>query len=172
MPSVFAFQIMILSCLPFLLQAQSITESIGGVNTKFIIKSDSVLLNDSQQLIIKRGAYDFSRELNAPANTTLNVGYGYGYESYHLEFTSQQEILTVIQSQRKQARRDEYFLIQLLDQSGVSYRNIELNATEVESISGARSVRDKLYAYSINLNQIPLVVLNDIAEINIIRIER
>lgn len=161
--------IIMLTCLPLLLIGQSISERAGGVTTNFIITSDSILLNDTQQILIKRGKYEYSTYTSSLSDS--GYGYGYGYQSFHIEFTSNKEISTVIQSKRRKSRRRVHFSLRFTDNSGRVYENVEINESEINSLIGTKD-SDKAYYYSINLASVPLLVLNEVSEINIIRVEK
>lgn len=149
---------------PFIIQGQSITEKMGGVITNFTIKSDTIIINQDRQLLIKRGVYDYESE---PRDLTeWNYNYGYGYQSYHLEFTSTKKIqLPLIQGRRK--RGEKCYKLSLINNSGVSYQNIYLKWSDVRFIEGQKGSK-KHYAYSINLCAVPLIELDDLAEFNIV----
>jgi len=151
------------------IHGQLVTEKIGGISTSFIVKSDSILLNNTKQLLIKRGAYDHSKYTSTGENQSFGYGYGYGYESYHIEFTSSQKIHTAKFS-KKRKRKKIYFKLSLIEDSGINYTNIKIRSSEVKLIMGKKG-NEIYYTYSINLNCIPLINLDNIVEFNIVRIE-
>ncbi|MEM9820850.1 MAG: hypothetical protein AAF985_07250 [Bacteroidota bacterium] len=158
---------MLFLSLPFLLEGQSLAEKIGGVATNFRIKSDSIVLNDSQQLLIKRGVFDYGIDNSEVPEESYGYAYGYGYQSYHLEFTSPHKISTIVKSKKR--RRSAHYIISLTDGAGRVYQNIKIRPSEVKSFFAVRG-KDIIYAYSINLVDVPLIILNDMSVFNIVRI--
>ena len=147
--------------LPFFLAGQTISEQIGGVITKFVIKSDALLLNSDKQILIEKGIKNFSY------SSCDGFGYGYGYQGLHLEFVSNEEIQLQYRKKKGLFGKRNFYYLFLKDGSGDIYKEIFLGNSNVQRISS-----DQLsYAYSINLDDIPLILLDDLVEINIIKIE-
>ena len=150
---------------PMLIDGQSITEKLGGVITGYTIKSDSILLNHDRQVIIQRGAHHIK------SNNALTGGkFGYGFQSFYLEFTSNKEFQIHKNSNFLGVLDDPYYSISLIDKSGTIYQDIILSNADI-LIHKGKNGDEAFYAYSINLNKIPLVELDSLIEINILRIK-
>ena len=140
-----ALELLLLS-LPALLVAQTpLGERLGGVTTQFTIITDSlVILNDSEQLLIKRGVRDFNRDING--------AYGYGYESIHLEFLADQPIEN---PGGRVPRANQRLRVRFFDPDMREIARMRLKAEAVTAVAstGLRVI------YSIDLRGIPLPLL-------------
>ena len=74
------------------LNGQSISQKLGGIITNFTIKSESILLNNEKQILIKRGVSSYGIDYEPAQNFSYGYAYGYGYQSYHIEFVSENRI--------------------------------------------------------------------------------
>lgn len=149
---------------PILLSSQSIAEKLGGVITTMTISSDSVLLNQDKQLIIKRATK------HTQSNNALTGGrFGYSLHSFHLEFSSEHPI-----QRRKESRalslNDHYYSLDMINDEGATFRDIHLKLDDIRVIQGSKN-NQSFYTYSIDLKDIPLVDLNHMVKLNVVRIE-
>lgn len=149
---------------PILLNGQSVAEKLGGVATAFTITSDSVLLNADKQLIIARAT------VHTQSNKALTGGqYGYGLQSFYLEFNSEHKIQGRKESHIL-ALRDQYYLLDMTLDSGATFKDIQLNLKDIQVIEGSKN-NQSFYTYAIDLKDIPLVSLDHLVKLNVVRIE-
>ncbi|MDR2920089.1 MAG: hypothetical protein LBV72_12075 [Tannerella sp.] len=138
------------------LYAQELFESLGGVKTKFKIYSNMVDLEVKTQFIIK----DAEKSYGSYQDGT----YGYGYESYHLEFVTNRKLATITQN------RSSVFTLQFTFYDS----NDKILAEETSFRSDNRisdTGKDGLWFYSIDLIDIPISLLNHTAKIDIVLLE-
>lgn len=137
---------LLLVAVPMLLIAQTtLGERLGGLTTQFTIITDSlVILNDGEQLLIKRGARAFNR--------SFEEAYGYGYESLHLEFIADQHI----ENPGGRVPHDNQRLrLRFFHPAMREIARMRLNAEEVTAVAST----DLRVIYSIDLRGIPLPLL-------------
>ncbi|WP_027585631.1 hypothetical protein [Prolixibacter bellariivorans] len=79
---IIAIQLSVLSTL----YAQSLSEQIGGIKTHFQLYSLTTNLDASEQMLVLRA------ETKHYSDETYAAGWGFGYRSYHLEFITQKEL--------------------------------------------------------------------------------
>jgi len=149
---------------PTILNSQTVSEKIGGISTNFIIKSDSIVLNNDRQILIRRGVKSYDKDL------VMEIAYGYGFQTYHLEFISNNEIQHN-KKQRTRIKNQQPYKIYLTNKDGLKFYNVELSNSDVNQVVGFRG-NQKIYAYSINLNNIPIILFDEIDEIEIIKIKK
>lgn len=144
------------------LYAQSFIEKIGGVKTDFVFSTDSVDLQIVEQAIIIRGFSDF----NTSKNTQNSYGYafGYGLQSYHLEFISTSEVKTIEKFKKKAT--NAYYDIKLYDENNMLIQNFIVLYRHSKEINKTVEIS----SYSINLNQIPIIIFNRVKRIDIVLI--
>lgn len=145
------------------LYSQSIIEKIGGVTTNFEFSSDSVDLRIIDQAIIQRGYFDFKFDqdksvINSYANA---YGYGFGLQTFHLEFITTSEIKQIVAYETKPIQAK--YNIKLYDDKNtiiVEFEVLYRESKATPKISGMSS-------YSINLNRIPIILFNKTKKIDI-----
>ena len=152
---IFFTSLSILICVPLVVASQTATEILGGVITSYSITSDSVELNTSNQLLIRRAEnyYDNSSESS----------YGYGYQAFHLEFMSTKKIRV----RKGIGPRKQGFAIELYDEIGELLANIDLSDIDVAYVENLP--KRSIYTYSINLEKVPIVLFDHAVRINLIR---
>lgn len=128
------------------LYAQSLTERLGGVRTNFKFYCGTVDLEVKNQCIIKRAESGYNYT-SSPDNV-----YGFGYESFHLEFE------TNIESALN--KNWEYGIITFYDAND--------NILSAERIwhRVSRTGR-KPWFYSVSLTDIPILILDNTSRIEI-----
>ncbi|WP_439182264.1 hypothetical protein [Carboxylicivirga taeanensis] len=137
--------------------SQSLLEKTGGITTNFTFTSASVELPVQSQAIVKRGLAKFEY------NSGMDAGYGYGYgmECWRLEFTTTVKIKELhINNDRS---RKQYFSFNLCDKDGETLLVAQLDEEAIAMVNNG----DKLLTYSINLNSIPLILLDKTQSIRI-----
>lgn len=142
--------------------AQPLTERLGGVTTAFTITTTDLELNSTEQVLIRRArGYHGIRTV-----CDGGAGYGYGFESVHLEFHSIYSIKTQV---RRDIGRRKYYELTFLDQQNEVLAKIDLRPDAVRRFS-SRQV-PPLYTYSIDLEGMPLILLDRVATIHIDRVD-
>lgn len=145
-----------------ILGAQNLKESLGGIKTNFLIYSDTVDLKVSDQMIILRA------ERKSASDSNFGTGWGYGYQSFHLEFITKKNI--IIENYKFRTGRDNGTKLELifydsnnsvLATSSIPYYDIDLYNNS--------SIIDSPFFYSIDLIDIPIVLLDKTVKIGTIK---
>lgn len=139
--------------------AQSLIEKLGGVRTEFVIRSISTDVPVLSQAIVKRGMH----RSNYSTGLEQAYGYAYGLQTYYLEFSTNSKIHE--RYVNKKGRRT-YYEIKLFDNLGklILVKNIGNHMVKVSSNG------DDLRTYSVNLKEIPMVLLDQTKKIEIERV--
>ncbi|MFK7756964.1 MAG: hypothetical protein AB8B53_08555 [Flavobacteriales bacterium] len=141
------------------IQAQTLTEQAGGITTDFIITSVNDTLNVLDQIIIKRGLSNSKIKEDIVRDPAYAAGFGYGLQTYRLEFSSS----NIIQTKKADQRRARYYEIELFDIKDNLLLTTRLTRADVTQFWNGTN----LYVYSINLQMIPLVILNSAHKVQI-----
>jgi hypothetical protein len=142
--------------------AQNLEESLGGTKTNFQIYSDTVNLKVSDQIIIKRA------EKQTYSDSNFGTGWGYGYQSFHLEFITNKNIK--IENYKYKAGRDNETKLELIfyDSNNRILATSSLPYYYVDLYNNP-SITDSVFFYSIDLIDIPIVLLDKTAKIGMIK---
>jgi len=147
-----------------ILVAQNLNESLGGVKTNFKIVSDTVDLKVSDQIIILKA------EQKHYGSPTFGYGWGYGYQSFHLEFIAKKDIR--IETFKFRTGRDNESKLELIFYN--SENNILASTSvpfeSVDLLSNPSTV-DNSFFYSIDLIDIPIVLLEKTYKIGLTKKE-
>jgi hypothetical protein len=165
----FSFRLSFFLLLSLALNSGLAAQSFGGHTTYYTIISKGMVLNADQQLILKRGFYHYDWDEDYTSEASSAYGFGYGLESFHLEFNSAYPIQLKRVNKRKAFQRREYYFIQITDADGVIYEWREIPIRQVYEVSGQQGEK-KVYAYSINLHGIPMTILQKAQRIEILKI--
>ena len=145
-----------------ILVAQNLKESLGGTKTNFQIFSDTVDLKVSDQIIILKA------ERNHYTDSSFGTGWGYGYQSFHLEFITKKNIK--VETFKFRAGRDNGDKFDLIFYD--ADKNI-LGTTTIPSgdvdLFNNPSVVGSPFFYSIDLIDVPIVLLDKTAKIGMIK---
>jgi hypothetical protein len=148
------------------LLGQSLKESLGGIKTNFQIFSDTVDLKNSNQIIILKA----EKKHDQYADSYSGYGWGYGYQSFHLEFITNKD-LTV-----KTYKRDRG-TINREDKLDLKFYDAENNviASTIVPFEYVDLLRDTQkeggpYFYSIDLIDIPVVLLDKTSKIDMVKL--
>lgn len=147
----FAFQII---C------AQSISESLGGIKTDYKIFSDTIDLKVVDQLVV------LAAERRSYISAGDQAGWGYGYRSIHLEFITKKELFELTTENKN---RNKYRLT-FSDQDNVILLTINIPEYSVNKYINPFIPNNRIF-YSIDLIDIPLLVLDNAKGINIIKLK-
>ncbi|QGY42852.1 hypothetical protein GM418_04035 [Maribellus comscasis] len=144
--------------------AQSLEESLGGIETNFQFFSNNIDLKVTDQFIIKRAEKKASASTNYSANSAY--GYGYGYQSFHLEFVTK-EYYTIEEVEHK-GRYSDKIELTFYNSDDIALATHTLDYSVVD-LSYNISSDEIQFFYSIDLLGIPIVLLNKTAKINFIK---
>ncbi|MDO5522481.1 MAG: hypothetical protein Q4G48_00365 [Bacteroidia bacterium] len=145
------------------LQAQSLAEKLGGVKTDYIITSHGVELDITNQIISKRA----ERFHDWGGHNEGAYGYGYGYESFHLEFTVRNGEMDMPQPGGL-LKSEKFIVLDFYDDEGSLLGSRTRSVRDVRLISNNTS-GNQLMHYSIDLIAIPLPLLDAAKRIDIFR---
>ncbi|MGB8491882.1 MAG: hypothetical protein WCE64_12570 [Bacteroidales bacterium] len=145
-----------------ILAAQNLKESLGGIKTNFQIYSDTVDLKVSDQIIILRA------EKNYYSDSNFGTGWGYGYQSFHLEFITKKNIK--IENYKYRTLRDNENKLELIfyDSNNSVLATTSFPYDYVDLFNNS-SIKDSPFFYSIDLIDIPVVLLDKTARIGMIK---
>lgn len=150
----------------FSLFAQTVGDDLGTVSCEFDIHSGSNELDIRKKVLVRRA----TTEGVSSNYENQSYAYGYAYSEWHLEFISNTPI-----GSRKKASEEDYlkrgkYCIQLLNLNGDVLMKTYLIKDDLRSWEGA--IDDKpIYTYSLDLINIPLVIIDDVDALNIIQID-
>ena len=147
------------------LNAQSLTESLGATKTNFKICSNTVDLETLNQIVIQSAEQIYSSE------------YGYGYQSFHLEFVSQKKIAATKAEQfenKELLQMASYYsgnkyLMTFYDSNDQILLTITVPLSSIDNFTNA-SMDNRLYFYSIDLIDVPIILLDKTTKIDILKI--
>jgi len=147
------------------LNAQSLTESLGATKTNFKICSNTVDLETLNQIIVQSAEQKYSSE------------YGYGYQSFHLEFVSQNKITATkaeLFESKELLQMASYnsgnkYLMTLYNSNDQVLLTTTIPLSSVDDFTNA-SMDNRLYFYSIDLIDIPIIVLDWTTKIDILKL--
>lgn len=138
-----------------LVNAQSLTDSLGAIKTHFKFYSDTTPLNVSQQFIIKRaGSYSVAAQ---------DLGMAAGYDSYHLEFATQTALKTT--DIYKHNKVSEY-KVAFYDTNNNLLGTFMFEPEHAQKISNSDKKGSEAF-YSLDLFKLPLSILDRTVKINI-----
>jgi hypothetical protein len=145
-----------------ILGAQNLKDALGGIKTNFQIYSDTVDLKVSDQIIILRA------EKNYNSDSNFGTGWGYGYQSFHLEFITKKNIK--IENYKYKSGRDNENKLELIfydsNNSVLATSSFPYNYVDLYNNP---SIIDSPFFYSIDLIDIPIVLLDKTAKIGMIK---
>lgn len=148
------------------LNAQLLTEKLGGVSTNFLITSaDTVNLQPVRQVILQRAA---TREYITDGyyQNTHQVG----YNAYHLEFSSVRGISAQMVYNNKMGCFDQdFYRLVMYDVQEEVVGAMQLTSREVTKWINTNVV-PYTFAFSIDLSDVPLVLLDNTARLDILQV--
>jgi hypothetical protein len=146
----------------FNISAQNLENFLGGVKTNFQLFSDTTNLNPKNQIIIQRA------ERKSYSDASFGTGWGYGYQSFHIEFTADKNL--VEGKFKYKAGRDNGDKLELTfyDSGNVVLATRTLDYSAVDLLYNLSSDNNRFF-YSIDLIDIPIVLLSETAKINLVK---
>lgn len=160
--SIFLFVILLFTTTN--IYAQGLEESFGGFKTNFQIYSDTTNLNVTNQMLIKRA------EKKSYINQSLDsgAGYGYAYESFHLEFATHNKYVIRTFKHRTGRNNNDKLELTFYDSNNNTLATHTLDFSAVDLFYSLESPNIQFF-YSIDLIDIPVVLLKKTAKINLIK---
>lgn len=142
--------------------AQNLGKLLGGINTNFQIYSDTIDLKVSDQLIILKA------EKKTHEDSNFGTGWAYGYQSFHLEFITSRDI-RVQKYPYKSTRSNEPRLDLVFTDSSNNILATKSIPFEYVDVFNNASIVYSPFFYSIDLIDIPIVLLDKTVKINMIK---
>ncbi|MEM6697480.1 MAG: hypothetical protein AAF806_22495 [Bacteroidota bacterium] len=134
-------------------------EQVGGVKTDFVISNEENILNVSTQAILKRGLTEQGLDWDAFVDGAYGYAYGLGVEVFRLEFMTDSN-LKEAKGKKNAVRKYELrfytktnellLMLSMPDRYILNYSNLKSN-----------------FVYSINLQYVPFIVLEETHRIDI-----
>ena len=152
------YLLILIQIIAFNLYSQSLTDSLGGIATNFQFFSDTIDLEVYDQNIILRAEKYSASEVY----DTGGAGWGYGYQSYHLEFITDVDLITAPLQNKRKNNRDRLKLM-FYD------ANNNLLGTYSSFFNDNCLKTDDFYFYSVDLIEIPMILLDKTEKIGLIR---
>ena len=147
-----------------ILVAQNLKEALGGVKTNFQIFSDTIDLKVSNQIIILKA----EKKHDQYADTYSGYGWGYGYQSFHLEFITKKNIkVDTFRFQKGRANEIKLELV-FYDSNNTILASASIPFDQVDVFNNS-SKADSPFFYSIDLIDIPIVLLDKTSKIGMIK---
>ena len=147
-----------------LIAQKSLNESLGGIQTHFQIFSDSVDLKVSNQIIILKA----EKKHDQYADSFSGWGWGYGYQSFHLEFETNEEIEVKPLHYEGIRKPESRFDLLFTDAENKVISSATIPVDYVDLLSNPKKEGDP-YFYSIDLIDIPVVLLDKTSKINLVK---
>lgn len=152
-----------LATISFQSTAQTLSEQLGGVKTTFIIVSDGVDIQASNQVIIERA----ENETYANSMGDTGEGYAYGYQSFHLEFEAE-ELLQEKKFRYKLRGPNPRMILEFYDAEGNLLTTLNLAYRDVTNTTNEEGLSTALF-YSVDLKNVPISILDQTVKIDITR---
>ena len=143
------------------IKSQSIINNFGGIETEYIIYSDTLDLEVEEQILIKRAVSNHKHYIQSESG----YGYGYGYSAIHLEFISKHSITSV--NQKGKWPYLTYFKITLYSNSDIPLYLVNVLHVSSQYIAIGQNTK---YIYSIEVKNIPVLILEKAHKINIVKV--
>lgn len=146
--------------------AQSVSDDIGSVSCEFAYFTNNEKLEVKKQLLTERA------ETRTEISRSENESYGSGlaYTEWHLEFVLASNIKSRNKVPDESVWHRGKYCIQLLDKNRLSLVKTYLSAERLRHWQGGTAT-EPLHTYSLDLIELPLVILDDVAFIDIVLID-
>ena len=145
----------------FNISAQNLEDSLGAVKTNFQLFSDTTNLNPTNQIIIQRAE-------RKSYGDSFGVGWGYGSQSLHIEFVSGKNLAEKKFKYRAGRDNEDKLELTFYDSGNVVLATCQMDFSLVDLLYNSSSDKS-LFFYSIDLIDIPIVLLNKTVKINLIK---
>ncbi len=144
--------------------AQNLGQSLGGVKTNFQFFSDTINLNVTDQIIVQRA------EKKTYSDVNFGTGWGYGYQSIHLEFTTRKDLAVKYFEFKAGGNNGDRIEMSFYDINNILLATYTNDFTIVDLFNNPL-IKDSLYFYSIDLINIPIILLDNTTKINLVKKE-
>jgi len=160
-----------LVCLCFLMisltvNSQTIFEKFGGVKTDFKLYSSDLDLEVIDQCLVRRGVR------NTRINYENDSAYGYGYESIHFEFVCKKRPQFDLIIDKAAKRKWTFFRLELYNGKNKMFYSVDLSETNLRVYEMEQPDKILNFVYSINMVNIPLILLDQVEKIDITKIKQ
>ena len=143
-----------------LVKAQTITPALDGYRPAFRISTDSMEMTVVDQVLIKRAVKDYFFD------RILDAAYGMGYEAWHWEFVTRQPIL----KRNLKGKKESFVRLELYNRKEECIGRFDLPLDRLQSTQSLSG--QKIMTYSINLIDIPLILLDRTRRVDVQHIEQ
>ena len=144
----------------FNISAQNMEDVLGGVKTHFQLYCDTTNLNPTNQIIIQRA------ERKSDGDASFGLAWGYGYQSLHLEFVSDKNLAEKKFKFRAGRDNNDKLELTFYDSDNVVLATRLIDFSLVDLLYNSLSDKS-LFFYSIDLIDIPIVLLNKTVKMNL-----
>lgn len=145
--------------------AQSLKESLGGVKTSFHIFSDAIDLEASNQIIIIKA----EKKHDQYADSFSGYGWGYGYQSFHLEFITNKDLTVKTYKRERGFSRENKLDLTFYDAENNVIASTTVPFDYVDLLRDTQKEGGP-YFYSIDLIDIPVVLLDKTSKIDMVKL--
>lgn len=153
----------------FFSSAQTTTDQLGAVDCNFSFYSNSVHLDVIKQSLIER-ATAVARKSEIENES---YGYAYAYTEWHLEFVSNNAIQSRYRTDDELKSRRQQYHLQFYNKTGDLLMETYIGKDKLKLWKGkVDNGITSIYTYSLNLVNLPLILLDNVSAIQIEFIER
>ncbi len=142
--------------------AQDLKQSLGGIKTNFQFYSNTLNLEATDQIIIQRA------ERNTYSDSSFGTGWGYGYQSIHLEFITGKQLVEENFDFKAGRNNKDKIEMSFYDSNNNLLATCTNDFTMVDLFHNSLP-KDSPFFYSIDLIDIPIVLLDKTAKINLVK---
>ncbi|OAV45142.1 hypothetical protein [Lewinella sp. 4G2] len=136
-----------------MLSAQPLSQQLGGIKTDFTIYFQSQQVEVLDQVVIKRGLSNYQYETDGILEHAY--GFGYGLQTYRLE------VMSPVDFEIEERRRKSHYRLVFFGEDGTKLLSRYLSRSHLFVLKG------DVNFYSINLEDIPMLLLDNTASIDI-----
>jgi hypothetical protein len=151
--------------LSFVSTSQTLVEEMGGIDSNFEFYSNGKKLDVQKQILIERS----TAKASYSEVENESYGYGYAYVDWRIEFVSSNMIISRNKEKPENIWHRGRYELRLKNDSGGILLTQYLHQNMVNEWSG-NTGEAAVYTYSINLHGLPVVILNNVAVVEIVRI--
>ena len=144
------------------INAQNLNESLGGVKTNFHFFSDATDLKVTDQVIILRA------ERKSYGDYINGYGWGYGYQSFHIEFITKELLAEKTFKYKAGHDNNDKLEFSFYDTDNVVLASYTADFGDVNILHNPSSGGGQFF-YSIDLIDIPIVLLNKALKIDLVK---
>ncbi len=154
--------ITLFSTLCFYSSSQTITDQMGGVDCNFTFTSNSYNLDVIKQTLLERP----KAVSKSSALENESYGYAYAYTEWHLEFVSNTSIKSRERNMEEGRNRRQKYHLEFYNKTGDLLMETYISKDKLKLWQG-KAGNGIIYTYSLNLINVPLILLDNVTNINI-----